>query len=103
MRKALGLGSVGFLMIAALLAFGTGLWVEMSLPMLLAFVVYAAFAAFVHELLVGIAAMHSGCSGVCRGTDQLDYRYSDRFSAAGALRTERVYRRHRPGICRYGL
>ncbi|ATZ10826.1 OPT/YSL family transporter [Erwinia amylovora] len=59
-RKALGLGSVGFLMIAALLAFGTGLWVEMSLPMLLAFVVYAAFAAFVHELLVGIAAMHSG-------------------------------------------
>ena len=28
--------------------------------MLLLFVIYAAFAAFVHELIVGIAAMHSG-------------------------------------------
>jgi uncharacterized oligopeptide transporter (OPT) family protein len=28
--------------------------------MLIAFVIYAAFAAFIHELLVGIAAMHSG-------------------------------------------
>lgn len=59
-RKALGLGSVGYLLIAGLLALGAGLWAEMSLPILLAFVVYAAFSAFVHELLVGIAAMHSG-------------------------------------------
>ena len=28
--------------------------------MLVTFVIYAAFAAFIHELLVGIAAMHSG-------------------------------------------
>ena len=28
--------------------------------MLIAFVLYAAFAAFVHELIVGLAAMHSG-------------------------------------------
>jgi len=28
--------------------------------MLIAFVIYAAFAAFVHELIVGISAMHSG-------------------------------------------
>ena len=28
--------------------------------MLVAFIVYAAFAAFVHELIVGIAAMHAG-------------------------------------------
>ena len=32
----------------------------MSLGMLVAFVVYGTFAAFVHELIVGIAAMHSG-------------------------------------------
>jgi uncharacterized oligopeptide transporter (OPT) family protein len=28
--------------------------------MLLAFIMYAAFAALVHELIVGLAAMHSG-------------------------------------------
>ena len=33
---------------------------DLSPGMLVAFVVYAAFAAFVHELIVGIAAMHSG-------------------------------------------
>src|SRR6516164_8545289 len=37
-----------------------GLITDMAPGMLLMFLVYAAFAAFVHELLVGIAAMHSG-------------------------------------------
>jgi uncharacterized oligopeptide transporter (OPT) family protein len=32
----------------------------MSLGMLIGFIFFAAFAAFVHELIVGIAAMHSG-------------------------------------------
>lgn len=59
-RKALGLGAVGYVVIAALLALGSGLYSEMSLTMLLWFVIYAAFAAFIHELIVGIAAMHSG-------------------------------------------
>lgn len=59
-RKALGLGSVGYIVIAALVALAGGLFSEMSLAMLLLFVIYAAFAAFVHELIVGIAAMHSG-------------------------------------------
>ncbi|VXC49733.1 conserved membrane hypothetical protein [Enterobacterales bacterium 8AC] len=59
-RKALGLGAAGYVAIAALLALGGGLYSEMSLTMLLLFVIYAAFAAFVHELIVGIAAMHSG-------------------------------------------
>src|SRR5690606_3980541 len=36
------------------------LYVQLSPGMLLSFVVYAAFSAFVHELIVGIAAMHSG-------------------------------------------
>lgn len=59
-RKALGLGAAGYVAIAALLALGGGVYSEMSLTMLLLFVIYAAFAAFVHELIVGIAAMHSG-------------------------------------------
>jgi uncharacterized oligopeptide transporter (OPT) family protein len=59
-RKALGLGAVGYIAIAALLALAGGLYSEMSVGMLVAFIVYAAFAAFFHELIVGIAAMHSG-------------------------------------------
>lgn len=59
-RKALGLGAVGYIVISALLALAGGLYSEMSLTMLVLFVIYAAFAAFVHELIVGIAAMHSG-------------------------------------------
>ncbi|MFI3309684.1 OPT/YSL family transporter [Ewingella sp. 20WA0182] len=59
-RKALGLGAFGYIAIAALLALAGGLYSEMSIGMLIAFIVYAAFAAFFHELIVGIAAMHSG-------------------------------------------
>lgn len=47
-------------MIAVLIALGGGLTSEMSFGMLVGFVVYAAFAALIHELIVGLAAMHSG-------------------------------------------
>ena len=60
MRRALGLGSAGYMAIAVLIAVMGGLIAELSPGMLIAFVVYAAFAAFVHELIVGIAAMHAG-------------------------------------------
>jgi uncharacterized oligopeptide transporter (OPT) family protein len=60
MRQALGLGSVGYVAIAILIAVLGGLIGELSPAMLVAFVVYAAFAAFVHELIVGISAMHAG-------------------------------------------
>ena len=58
--KTLRFGAVGFMAISALIALGGGLYSELSLPWLLAFVVYAAFAAFLHEMIVGLAAMHSG-------------------------------------------
>ncbi|MFC3395858.1 OPT/YSL family transporter [Brenneria rubrifaciens] len=58
--SALRMGAIGYIGLAALIAFGTGLYNEMSLTMLLIFVLYAAFAAFIHELIVGLAAMHSG-------------------------------------------
>ncbi|ANI29495.1 membrane protein [Yersinia entomophaga] len=59
-RKALGIGAVGYVVIAALLALAGGLYSDMSTGMLIGFIFYAAFAAFIHELIVGIAAMHSG-------------------------------------------
>src|SRR5919206_2084787 len=60
MRRALGLGSLGYMAIAVLIALMGGLIAELSPGVLVAFVVYAAFAAFVHELIVGISAMHAG-------------------------------------------
>lgn len=59
-RRALSLGGIGYIIIAVVIALAGGLYTEMSMPMLIAFVIYAAFAAFVHEIIVGIAAMHSG-------------------------------------------
>lgn len=63
-RKAvigsLKLGSAGYMGLAALIALAGGLYTEMSPGMLVLFVFYAAFAAFIHELIVGLAAMHSG-------------------------------------------
>ncbi|MGE0500795.1 MAG: OPT/YSL family transporter [Rhizobiaceae bacterium] len=56
----LAFGGIAYVAIAVLLAIAGGLYAEMSLPMLLGFVLFAAFAAYVHELIVGIAAMHSG-------------------------------------------
>jgi uncharacterized oligopeptide transporter (OPT) family protein len=58
--RTLGIGFAGYLCIAVGIALAGGLMSQLSIPMLIAFVIYAAFAAFVHELLVGLAAMHSG-------------------------------------------
>jgi uncharacterized oligopeptide transporter (OPT) family protein len=60
LRGALGLGSAGYLAIAALLAMLTGLWTAMPVPVLVGFIIYAAFAALIHEMIVGLAAMHAG-------------------------------------------
>ena len=57
---SLGLGAVAYIVIAVLIALGGGMTAELSPAMLVAFVLYAAFAALVHELIVGLAAMHSG-------------------------------------------
>jgi uncharacterized oligopeptide transporter (OPT) family protein len=60
MKRTMRLGAIGYIVLATLLALGSGLYTALSLPMLIGFIVFAAFAAFVHEMLVGIAAMHSG-------------------------------------------
>jgi uncharacterized oligopeptide transporter (OPT) family protein len=58
--RILGGGYVIYAIIALLIAVFAGELAHMSTGMLIAFVLYAAFAAYVHELIVGIAAMHSG-------------------------------------------
>jgi uncharacterized oligopeptide transporter (OPT) family protein len=60
LRGVLGIGGAGYMAIAVLLAVLTGLWTAMPVPMLVGFIVYAAFAALIHELIVGLAAMHAG-------------------------------------------
>lgn len=59
-RRTLGAGFIGYVAIAVLIAALGGLLAGLSAGMLLGFVLYAAFAAFAHELIVGLAAMHSG-------------------------------------------
>ena len=59
-RRSLGLGAGAYLVIAVIIALSGGLAAQLSVGMLIAFLVYAAFAALVHELIVGLAAMHSG-------------------------------------------
>lgn len=59
-KRTLGFGFVAYLIIALLIALLGGIISHMSFGMLIGFMLFAAFAAFVHELIVGIAAMHSG-------------------------------------------
>ncbi len=58
--RALAGGFVAYLMAATVLALVAGLATEMRPSMLLAFVAFAATAALVSELVVGLAAMHAG-------------------------------------------
>ncbi len=58
--RGLGSGVVLFMVVAVLLAVVSGIATEMSVPALIGWVVFAAVAAFVHEIIVGLAAMHSG-------------------------------------------
>ncbi len=60
MKKFLLGGFGAYILVALLLTMLAGLTSSMSLPMLLGFLLFAAMAAYVHELIVGIAAMHSG-------------------------------------------
>lgn len=59
-RRALGLGFAAYVAIAVIIALLGGLVAELSIPMMLLFLIYAAFAAMIHEVIVGLAAMHSG-------------------------------------------
>ncbi|MGY1439771.1 OPT/YSL family transporter [Streptomyces reniochalinae] len=60
LRRALLRGYGLFTAGAVLLALAGGLLGEMSVPALVGWVLFAALAALVHELIVGLAAMQSG-------------------------------------------
>lgn len=60
MKSALGKGFIAYLIIAMGLALATGLYYEMGIGKLIAWIVFAAIAALVSELIVGVSAMHSG-------------------------------------------
>ncbi len=59
-RRSLGLGAGAYVAIAVVIALAGGIADGLSTWMLVGFVIYAAFAALAHELIVGLAAMHSG-------------------------------------------
>lgn len=60
MKKALGWGYVAYFATAILLAVITGIYSDMSVPRLIIWIIYSAFAAIASELIVGISAMYSG-------------------------------------------
>ncbi|WP_084653466.1 OPT/YSL family transporter [Nocardioides insulae] len=58
--KGLGFGFVLFILVGVALAAVSGITADLSVPALIGWVLFAAVAAFVHEIIVGLAAMHSG-------------------------------------------
>ncbi len=60
LRRALGSGFVMFTAGAVVLAVAGALWVELPWWGIVGFALFAAVAAIVHELIVGLAAMHAG-------------------------------------------
>jgi uncharacterized oligopeptide transporter (OPT) family protein len=59
-KRAVGIGMTAYVAIAVLIAAAAGLWTDMGFVRLCFFVLYAGFAALVHELIVGLSAMHAG-------------------------------------------
>ncbi|WP_188898257.1 OPT/YSL family transporter [Microlunatus endophyticus] len=60
LRRTFGTGYLLYLGGALVLATTTALWSHLSVPAIIGWALFAAFAAIVHELIVGLAAMHAG-------------------------------------------
>lgn len=60
LRKVLTSGYVLYVVGALILATIGGLWAEMTPAAVIGWILFAAVAAVVHELIVGLAAMHAG-------------------------------------------
>jgi len=60
LRRSLGQGVVLFAIGAVVTSLAAGLYADLSVPALIGWIVFAVVAAFAHELVVGLAAMHSG-------------------------------------------
>lgn len=60
LRRALGAGFLLYILGAVVVAFAGSVWQEMSIGATIGWILFAAVAAIVHEIIVGLAAMHSG-------------------------------------------
>ena len=60
MRNAMGFGYIAYAVVAMAIALVCGFLYEMSPGMFIAWILFAAVSALVSEMMVGIAAMHSG-------------------------------------------
>ncbi|MGY0692189.1 OPT/YSL family transporter [Virgibacillus sp. FSP13] len=58
--QGFGYGFLAYATVSILVAIIGGLYTNMSLLMIIGFTLFATLAAFAHELIVGIAAMHAG-------------------------------------------
>ncbi|GIN08988.1 membrane protein [Shouchella clausii] len=58
--KGFGFGFLAYVIGAMLVAFMAGLYTELPVGQLVLFILFAAFATLVSEMIVGVAAMHSG-------------------------------------------
>lgn len=59
-RRALTRGAIMYVVAAALLALIGGVMAQMSVPMVILWILFAAFACIAAEFVVGLSAMHSG-------------------------------------------
>ncbi|MBK0018750.1 OPT family oligopeptide transporter [Kosakonia sp. S42] len=60
LARSMMFGGCGYILLAVALTMGTGLDRQLSPMELTGFVIFAALAALFHEIIVGLAAMHSG-------------------------------------------
>lgn len=58
--KGFGFGFLAYVFGAMLIALMAGLYSDLSIGQLILFIVFAAFATLISEMIVGVAAMHSG-------------------------------------------
>lgn len=85
MKGAMGIGFGAYAVVAMILAIVCGLLTEMSIPMFIIWVLFAAFAALASELIVGISAMHSGWfPGLRHRSDLPDRGHAHRLPPAGS-------------------
>lgn len=60
LRRVLGSGFLLYILGAVIIATAGSVWADMSIIATIGWILFAAVAAIVHEIIVGLAAMHSG-------------------------------------------
>lgn len=104
MKKAMGGGFVAYLAVALVIGVVMGLITNMGFGMFIIWLVFTAFAALASELIVGIAAMHSGWfPGFATALVFLLLGMLIGFPPPGSGSHGWLHRSYRPLLRRYGL